>query len=132
MRCDDIFYSPSISIDGQRIQHRDELMDEDGRRPSGWWDYESDKHRVSYPGNESMATAVLYEAGLLTPDERTRSVDTWRYHFDRAQYPGFSYQTGGVSLQGAEARQAFYRWAGIPRSLLQRWTSEATPLPPAA
>ena len=43
---------------------------------------------------------------------------------ERAQQPDFFHREGpGRILEGAIARRAHYRWAGIPRELLKEWTT---------
>jgi hypothetical protein len=111
--------------------HRDELLRHchGGKRPAGWWDYESP---VPYPRDRDYAEATLWENGLLTSTEVTELLARWRSDFERAQQPGFTYCAGFAKsgdtvaswLEGAPARRAHYRWAGIPRDLLKRWTRE--------
>jgi hypothetical protein len=111
--------------------HRDELLQHchSGQRPAGWWDYESP---IARPRNRSYREAALYEAGLLTDGEVDELVATWREQFERAQAPGFMFCVGFAKpgdrvatwLEGKAARRAHYRWAGIPRELLKRWTRE--------
>ena len=75
---------------------------------------------------------MLYEAGLLAEEERAELVAHWRARFVQAQQPGFMFCMGfarpgdktATWLKGAPARRAHYRWAGIPRSLLQEWRSQ--------
>jgi hypothetical protein len=93
-----------------------------------WWDYESP---IPYPGRD-YAAATLYEAGLLTEGEISELTARWREDFERAQEPGFGLCIGFAKpsdpvatwLEGNAARRAHYRWAGIPRDLLKRWTAQ--------
>jgi hypothetical protein len=111
--------------------HRDELLlhCHAGKRPAGWWDYECPIRR---PRNHDYQEAALYEAGLLAESEVDELVATWRSAFERAQAPRFMFCVGFVKsgattatwLEGKAARRAHYRWAGIPRELLKRWTRE--------
>jgi hypothetical protein len=99
-----------------------------GRRPAGWWEFESP---IPYPGRD-YAQAALYEAGLLTEGEVAELISRWRRDFERAQDPGFTYCVGFAKLgnttatwiQGEAARKALYRWSGIPKALLRKWTAE--------
>jgi hypothetical protein len=75
---------------------------------------------------------VLWEAGLLTDEERIELEQAWRECFEQAQQPGFQHCIGHAKpadtfatwLKGAAAKRAHYKWAGIPRELLRRWTEE--------
>ena len=102
--------------------HRDVLLRHcrGGQRPAGWWDYESP---FPYPGRD-YAAAALFEAELLTEEERAELLARWRDDFERAQDPGFRFRTTSTWLDGVAARRAHYRWSGIPRDLLKRWTRE--------
>jgi hypothetical protein len=129
-------YRPAFGSEQQRraawVRHRDRLMAawaKHGKRPAGWWDYESP---VPYPRDPDYDAATLFEAQLLADGERAELIAEWRYQFDRAQEPGFSFCIGHAKpsdtfaswLEGAAAKRAHYRWAGIPRSLLTQWTAE--------
>src|SRR6516164_5817645 len=56
----------------------------------------------------------------------------WREYFDQAQEPGFTHCIGHAKagdtfaswLEGAAAKRAHYRWAGIPHELIRKWTAE--------
>jgi hypothetical protein len=117
---------PVFASDAERrqvwMQHRDELIQQcTGTRPDAWWQYESP---IPYPKSRDYEEAALYEAGLLAADEVAPVMMRWRAHFDDAQVPGFGYCTGYGWLHGAAARKAHYRWAGIPRDLLEQWKAE--------
>jgi hypothetical protein len=112
------------------FHHRDRLLQHcnHGQRPAAWWSYESP---VPYPGRD-YAAATLWENGLLTSTEVTELTARWRSAFERAQDPGFMYCVGftrpsdtvATWLDGKVARKAHYRWSGIPRGLLKRWTAQ--------
>jgi hypothetical protein len=104
------------------MQHRDELIGQcTGTRPDAWWCYDAP---IPYPKDRQYEEATLFEAGLLAPDEIAPVMMRWRAHFDDAQVPDFFYCTGDGWLRGAEAREAQYKWAGIPRKLLVQWRAE--------
>jgi hypothetical protein len=105
-------------------QHRARILGHyrRGRRPWGWWQFEAGELR--YPGYD-REQAVLFEAGLLAPEERAELVTDWRREFERAQAADFWICLGpGRSLKGAPARRQHYKWADVPRELLLRWTRE--------
>jgi hypothetical protein len=123
---------PAFRNDDERraawFQHRDVIMPhwQHGHRPLAWWQYEA--HGLQYPQDPAYQEAVLYERGLLGNGERASLLRQWREYFDRAQDDDFGYCVGRKSgqtfsswLHGDEARQAHYRWAGIPRELIRRW-----------
>jgi hypothetical protein len=126
---------PAFASDEARraawFHHRDRLLQycSGGQRPAGWWDYECP---IPRPRDRNYAAATLYEAGLLTEGEVADLVAQWFVHFTRAQDPQFTYCVGFAKpsdrvatwLKGKAARRAYYRWAGIPRDLLKRWTRE--------
>jgi hypothetical protein len=100
-----------------------------GWRPAAWWDFEAPFKR---PRDHEYEKAVLWEAGLLSDEERAELEQAWREYFEQAQQPGFQYCIGHATpgdtfatwIKGRAARHAQYRWAGIPRELLRRWTEE--------
>ena len=110
-------------------RHRDHLMAkcDDGWRPQAWWDYDSPipRPRLEYQ------KAALWEAGLLVPKERTTLEQRWREDFDKANRPDWFGHCAGQKpgttqalwLHGEEGRAAHYAWAGIPRTLVKRWTT---------
>ena len=110
------------------FRHRDRLLAlcGPGRRPAGWWLYESPIRR---PTNHDYESAALYEAGLLTKEESVQVVAMWREQFERAQAPDFAHCIGHAKpgdtfaswLYGTAAKRAHYRWAGIPHSLVRKW-----------
>jgi hypothetical protein len=67
---------------------------------------------------------LLYTTGQLDDDERTRVEQHWRMRFDDAQGPHFAYLASSGWLSGDAAREAHYRWAGIPQKLLRKWSAE--------
>jgi hypothetical protein len=113
------------------LRHRDRMLARcgPGRRPAGWWLYESPIRR---PTNHDYESAALYEAGLLTEEESVQVVARWRKHFEQAQVPDFAHCIGHAKpgdtfaswLYGTTAKRAHYRWAGIPRLLVLKWTME--------
>jgi hypothetical protein len=97
-----------------------------GRRPAAWWDFDATIRR---PRNAAEEAAALFKNGLLAAREADVLLAQWRAAFDRAQHDGFAFcegsePDGGAArwLQGAQARIAHYKWAGIPRELVKQWT----------
>lgn len=104
------------------LMNRDQMMAawaKHGKRPAGWWEFEAPFPRPS--GHEQSA---LFEAGLLSTEERIELLDFWRRQFERAFEAGFVHHSGGRMFKGAPARRAHYRWADIPKSLLREWTAQ--------
>jgi hypothetical protein len=91
-----------------------------GRRPIAWWRFEV---RVAYPGYD-REPVVLYESEFIGAEERAALERGWCREFARAHGPHFFHCEAGRILKGAAGRRAHYRWAGIPRDLLKRWTRE--------
>ena len=95
------------------FRHRDRLLARcgPGRRPAGWWIYESP---IRHPNNHDYESAALYEAGLLTKEESVQVVARWRDQFERAQRPGFEHCIGHAKpgdtfatwLKGMAAKRA--------------------------
>jgi hypothetical protein len=112
-------------------RHRDYLMArcDRGFRPQAWWDYDCP---IPRPRDHDYEKAVLWEAGLLTDQERKDLEAQWREHYDQAQRPGFQFCIGHAKhgdtfatwIKGRAARRAQYKWAGIPHELVRRWTEE--------
>ena len=90
-----------------------------GKRPEEWWTYERQMPR---PGSDEAAK--LFEMGELRGAELDEVMRDWRAHYERGVELNFSYYTGGGWLEGAAARRALHRWAGIPADLVRRWDRE--------
>src|SRR5262245_11302420 len=111
-------------------RHRDRLLKcaNNGRRPLGWWQYDSS---IPWPGHAREQSA-LYEAGLLGEEERLELEAVWYGYFEQAQVRDFSFCIGHRNpgdtfaswLYGDAAKRAHYRWADIPKSLVKQWTVE--------
>src|SRR5262249_4436261 len=94
------------------------LFATNGRRPMGWWQYESP---IPWPGYFRQQSA-LYDAGLLADEEKIALEHRWRAEFERAHGPDFSYTAApGEILHGAAARKAHLDWADVPHSLRRQW-----------
>jgi hypothetical protein len=108
-------------------RHRDRMMAAvgAGHRPIEWWKYETEATR---PRDSGEATIALFEMGEFTEAELAELMPKWRERYEQAndpEYPNFSYlAAGGVRLTGLEAKQAFYRWAGIPPEVVRKWDAE--------
>jgi hypothetical protein len=104
-----------------------------GFRPTGWWQYDAPTLGVRRPRDLGYEKATLWEHGLLSPEEVVTLEREWRKHFDDANSPDYIGECIGydrvrhcaVWVKGAAARRALYRWAGIPRALIKRWSSES-------
>ena len=103
-----------------------------GSRPAAFWDYDAPALGVRYPPHPQYEKAALWEAGCLPPEEAAALERKWRGHFDHANSPDYFGQCIGydrerhcaIWAKGEEGRKALYRWAGIPRTLIKRWTDE--------
>jgi len=109
-------------------RHRDELMawKRPGARPLAWWQYDCPPEVQCQLEDFDQEEAVLWQNGLLSADEKAELEAKWRQGFEAAWRPGFSICTGQIEgrahwLEGAMARNAHYRWLGIPRPLLRYW-----------
>jgi hypothetical protein len=106
------------------LRHRDRLMTawaKHGRRPHGWWLYESPIPRP----RDGTEQSSLFEAGLLTEAESAELLADWREQFERAYRPNFFHCDGpGRLFSGAIARRKHFEWADIPKPLIRRWTEE--------
>jgi hypothetical protein len=110
-------------------RHRERMMANcfAGRRPEEWWEYESPLPRD--PDFDVPQCVQLYKMGELRADELAELLQEWRRHYERAQEPGFTYCLGQKNgrpewLEGAAARKALYRWAGIPAEIVRKWNAE--------
>jgi hypothetical protein len=119
---------PGFASDSERRaawqQHRDKFLTKKrpGRRPDAWWDYEAPFRR---PDEYEREPARLYEAGLLSDEEKRELLADWREEFARAQQPDIWTCIGpGQILYGDAARRMIYRSAGIPRTLVRQWSAE--------
>jgi len=79
-----------------------------GRRPMGWWQLDPEAEKLEYPGY-NHERSYLYEAGVLSEEERSELETEWRQAFDAAK---------GKSAR--ERREAF-EFADIPDELIERW-----------
>ena len=107
------------------MRHRERMMAShpEGARPCEWWAYESPVARPNIFGPRECR--VLYEIGELSAEEIAILTPQWRAEFDKAQEAGFKYRCGpNKFLEGPAAQRAWYRWAGIPRELITKWTKD--------
>jgi hypothetical protein len=108
------------------FRHRDQFMARcrAGRRPDAWWSYEAPFRRPP-PEQYEREPARLYEAGLLSDEEKRELLADWREEFARAQQPDIWTCIGpGQILYGDAARRLIHRTAGIPRALVRQWLAE--------
>jgi len=108
------------------FRHRERLMawwGQDGRRPLAWWAYEAPEG-LKYPGYDYQRP-VLYEAGVLSAEERARLEAYWREEFDRSWDPHFFHCAGpGKIFKGDAARVKHWLWMDLPLELHDRWMAE--------
>src|SRR5262249_655914 len=85
------------------FRHRDKLMRQwgkGGRRPVGWWLYESPFRNPQHPGTDHERS-ILYEfSDALSAEERAELEQWWREQFDRSWRPNFSYCKEGRIFTG--------------------------------
>lgn len=126
---------PAFRSDNERreawARNRDYLLRrwQRGRRPEAWWSYAAP---IRYPRDHDYEAAALWDAGLLSETESAELVALWREYFDQAQEPRFEHCIGHAKegdtfaswLEGAAAKHAHYKWAGIPRELIRKWSAE--------
>jgi hypothetical protein len=109
-------------------RHRKTLMSwsAKGHRPPEWWLYE---RNMECPEHQE---AALFAMGELRKAELSQTMAWWREQYDRARQPGFAHCIGHAKpgdmfatwLEGLPALRAHFRWAGVPRKLIQRWNAE--------
>jgi hypothetical protein len=92
-----------------------------GSRPCAWWEFESSYPR---PAETSQEGSLLWTTNQLGDEERRTVKKHWRWRFDDAQSPHFAYLTDSGWLDGDAAKEAQYKWAGIPAKLVRKWTAE--------
>jgi hypothetical protein len=124
----DLWEERPISLARWR-RHRSTLMAEcdPGRRPPEWWEYEK-----KMPRPQEREAEALFEMGELREAELAKLMPIWREQYEHAQKPGFAYCIGHAKptdtfaswIEGAEARDAYYDCAEIPRSLIKNWDEE--------
>jgi hypothetical protein len=119
----------SADPDGERWRplwesHQQEVMTRfsgPGRRPWAWWRFDAPEPR----NDELTESYQLANLDELTDAEIKILTPEWRRHFDRSFDPDFFYCRGPDDfLEGEEAREALYAWAGIPRAILDQWTTK--------
>ena len=73
----------------------------------------------------SSLSEVLFAANLLSPRERKQLRRLWRAQYEEAYAEGFVHCLGPSQwLHGDAARDAHFRWYGIPSALIDEWDSE--------
>jgi hypothetical protein len=111
-RSDDAF-ADKTEVLAAWAQHHEAILARyqgSGRRP---WGFRAiDRPDIAWRGY-SKERSTLFEAGLLTEQERSELVNFWRAEFQKAQ-----------QRLDDEGRRKHYRWADIPRSLLREWKRE--------
>jgi len=109
------------------FRYRDRLMQrwgKSGRRPMGWWLYESPFRSHRHPGPEHERS-ILYEfTDALSVDERAELEAHWRREFERSWRPNFCYCKEGRIFTGDIARELHWLWADIPPPYLDKLMAE--------
>ena len=97
-----------------------------GRRPGG----------IMKARSNARATMTPRRRHCSRPDsdrgEVAELTALWRGRFERAQRRAYAYCVGSPSpgdksailAQRRRCRKAHYRWAGVPRALIRKWTAE--------
>jgi hypothetical protein len=108
----------SAFVDREELQaaweeHRAELMamTKPGQRPLAWWEFECPSG-VKF--NVEHEASVLWRAGVVTGEERLDLEAEWKKKFEQAFTRGYD----------ARRRKEHFRWADIPRELVEAWTAE--------
>ena len=108
------------------FRHRDKIMRQwgrGGRRPMGWWLYESPWNR-RHPGIDHERS-ILYEfSDVLSADERTELEAYWRKEFERSWSPNFSFFADGKMYSGDAARWQHWLFVDLPPPILDQLMAE--------
>lgn len=110
------------------FRHRDKIMRQwgcHGKRPMGWWLYESPFRSRRHPGTDHERS-ILYEfTDALSADERAELEAYWRKEFERSWDEHFFYCAGPDKiLSGDDARWAHWLFVDLPPPLLDKWMAE--------
>src|SRR5262249_24666677 len=109
------------------FRRRDRLMQRwgrSGRRPMGWWLYESPFRSHRHPGTEHERS-ILYEfTDALSEDERAKLEQWWREQFERSWRPNFSFYAGGKIYSDDDARWQHWLFVDLPPPLLDKFLAE--------
>jgi len=81
-----------------------------GRRPMGWWEFESGD--LEHPGYFRERSTLWRAAGVLSEAERNELEVEWRRTFDAAR---------GMS---ARERREHFEHCDVPAELIERWKAE--------
>jgi hypothetical protein len=112
------------------FRHRDRVMRQwakGGRRPVGWWLYESSQFGLQRYPTYQYERSVLWEAaGVLSEEERAQLESEWRREWDRCwDEPHFFHCAGpDKNFTGDEARAYHLVWADVPPELVYKWLAE--------
>src|SRR5262249_48691660 len=111
------------------FSNRDRLMQlwaKGGRRPMGVWGYEACEMGLRYP-TYAYERSVLWEAGVLTEQERVELEREWRREWKHCwdEQRDFFHCAGPSKIyNGDEARVRHLAWADVPPELVYRWLEE--------
>jgi len=103
-----------------------------GKRAQAWWDFDAPELGARQPHDSSYEAATLWEHDLLSPEEHTQLEKRWRDDFEDCHRPDWLGYCSGYDeqrrcalwIKGDAARQAHFKWAGIPKALVKRWTKQ--------
>ena len=122
------------SDDHRRVmwfRHREKLMGwwgKGGRRPVGWWLYESSQWGLQRYPTSQYELSVLWETrGVLSEAERADLEREWRREWDRCweDEQHFFHCAGPDKIYtGDEARVRHLAWADVPPELVYKWLDE--------
>jgi hypothetical protein len=110
------------------FRHRDKFMHlwgKGGRRPMGWWLYESPFRSHRHPGTEHERSILWEFTDALSVEERAELEREWRREFDRSWDPHFFFCAGpDKNFTGDAARWQHYLFVDLPPPLLDKFMAE--------
>jgi hypothetical protein len=109
------------------FRHRDRLMQrwgKSGRRPMGWWLYESPFRSHRHPGPDHERSILWEFTDALSVDERAKLEQWWREQFERSWRPNFSFYADGKHYSGDIARELSWVFVDLPPPLLDKFMAE--------
>jgi len=125
-------YGTTFASDEHRratwFRYRDRLMQrwaKSGRRPMGWWLYESPFPSHRHPGI-AHERSILYEfSDALSAVERGELEAEWRREFDCSWDEHFFFCPGPDKIySGDDARWQYWLFVDLPPVLLDKWLAE--------
>jgi hypothetical protein len=95
-----------------------------GKRPFGWWAYESPFRSRRHPGIAHQKSILWEFSDALGADERAELEAFWRCEFEKSWAPNFSFYADGKIYSGDDARWQHWLFCDLPPELLNRWLKE--------